>query len=231
VQMRRTVRRRTRGDTAKTAGGGRLASRHAGELDGLGLRAPAGLRSREAVSLAVSHTDAHRSAARSAHGSTSDCVLIPEGPSTRRVRHRWRHCRTDRLLMLEASRAATARPAYSRRRLRQIPASGNTSVLTAMSHALAADAARARMSSVARRWMAAARSGYSTPSRNANAVATSGSVAGFIAAIASMSAPRAANRICAGADVLTRGNRDASAHPHASAAVNEATSTVTIAGP
>jgi hypothetical protein len=52
VQMRRTVRRRTRGDTAKTAGGGRLASRHAGELDGLGLRAPAGLRSREAVSLA-----------------------------------------------------------------------------------------------------------------------------------------------------------------------------------
>jgi hypothetical protein len=40
---------------------------------------------------------------------------------------------------------------YGRRRLRQTPASGSTIVLTAMSHALAADAARARMLSAANR--------------------------------------------------------------------------------
>jgi hypothetical protein len=40
---------------------------------------------------------------------------------------------------------------YRRRRLRQRPASGSTIVLTAMSQALAADAARARMPSDANR--------------------------------------------------------------------------------
>jgi hypothetical protein len=48
----------------------------------------------------------------------------------------------------EAQRATAF---YRRRRLRQTPASGKTIVLTAMSHALAADAARARRLSAANR--------------------------------------------------------------------------------
>ena len=83
---------------------------------------------------------------------------------------------------------------YGRRRLPQRPARGNTIVLTAMSHALAADAALARMPSPASRCMAAARSGCATPVRNPRASAMSGRLAGTATALMNRIDPKAASR-------------------------------------
>jgi integrase len=82
------------------------------------------------------------------------------------------------------------------RRPRQTPANGSSKVEHSMSQALAIDAARARASSAATRWIADARSGSASPRRKDSPAMAGRNTDGRTNAIAHRAAPHSAIQIC-----------------------------------
>src|SRR5262249_54128399 len=143
-------------------------------------------------------------------------LRVPVGAAERnRLLDRLRRRRRDGLLHL-------------RRRVCQAPASGNATKLSAMSHALASDAARARTPSAAARRIAPARGGCAMPARTEGATTVDTNADGNVAAVRMQTTPRPTSDRSVAAPPLP--SRIAAVDPAASARAANATRTVIPAG-